>query len=70
MPIIDQELFVKCESCGWEAATGIRRTEEGLREDPPGERRITCSRCGESHVYGGDDYYHRTVEGDREIVDV
>lgn len=70
MPIIDQELFVECPSCGWEAATGIRRTEEILREDPPGERRITCSRCGERHVHDGDDYYHRTVERDREIVDV
>ena len=70
MPIIDQELFVECKACGWEAATGIRRTEDGLTEDPPGERRINCSRCGEQHVYSDDDYYHRTVAEDREIVDV
>ncbi|MDX1661351.1 MAG: hypothetical protein R3326_06130 [Gemmatimonadota bacterium] len=70
MPIIDQELFVRCEACAWEAATGIRRTEEELDEEPPGERRITCSRCGAERVYDGDDYYHRTVESDREIADV
>ena len=70
MPIIDQELFVRCKACGWEAATGIRRTEQGLRDDPPGERDVTCSRCGERHTYSGDDYYHRTVEHDRKLVDV
>lgn len=69
MPIIDEELFVHCRTCGWEAATGIRRTEEGLRDDPPGERRVTCARCGATHAYGNDDYYHRTVEADRELVD-
>lgn len=70
MPIIDQELFVKCRACGSEAATGIRRTEAALAEDPPGERRVTCSRCGARETYAGDDFYHRTVESDREIVDV
>lgn len=70
MPIIDQELFVECRACGREAATGIRRTEAGLIEDPPGERRITCSRCGARYVYGDADWYHRTVARDREIVDV
>lgn len=69
MAIIDQEIFVTCRSCGWEAATGIRRTEEGLDERPPGERAIVCHRCGESHVYDSGDFFHRTVEGDREIVD-
>ncbi|MDX1623880.1 MAG: hypothetical protein R3199_07845 [Gemmatimonadota bacterium] len=70
MPIIDQELFVACPVCGSEVATGIRRTEEELREDPPGERRFTCSRCGETRSHDGEDYYHRTVEHDRDIVDV
>lgn len=69
MPIIDEELFVECRRCGWEAATGIRRTERGLREDPPGERRVVCHRCGASAVYGDGDWYHRTVERDRELVD-
>lgn len=70
MPIIDEELFVRCRTCGWEAATGIRRTEAGLKADPPGKRRITCHRCGAEAIYGDSDYYHRTVEGDREKVDV
>jgi RNase P subunit RPR2 len=70
MPIIDEELFVRCRSCGWEAATGIRRTEEGLTADPPGERRITCHRCGTEATYGDADWFHRTVEQDREKVDV
>lgn len=70
MPIIDEELFVECRRCGWEAATGIRRTERGLREDPPGGRRVVCHRCGESAVYGDGDWYHRTVEWDRALVDV
>jgi hypothetical protein len=70
MPIIDEELFVTCVNCGWEAATGIRRTEEELSENPPGERRITCHRCGAARTYGNADYYHRTVAADRDRVDV
>lgn len=70
MAIIDQELFVECPTCGWEVATGIRRTEEELREKPPGERRFPCSRCGATSAYDEDDYYHRTVEADRGLVDV
>lgn len=70
MAIIDQELFVRCERCGAEAATGIRRTEAGLVERPPGRRRIVCHRCGHAGIYGDDAFYHRTVEADRERVDV
>lgn len=70
MPIIDEELFVRCRSCAWEAATGIRRTEDGLKAEPPGERRITCHRCGTEAMYGNADYFHRTVDWDREKVDV
>ena len=62
MPIIDEELFVRCRPCGHEAATGIRRTEAGLREDAPGDRSITCHRCGRRETYGNHDYYHRTVD--------
>jgi ribosomal protein L37E len=69
MAIIDQELFVRCERCGNEAATGIRRTEEGLREMPPGRRRIQCHRCGRAADYDGPAFYHRTVEADRARVD-
>ena len=70
MPIIDEELFVRCRTCGWEAATGIRRTAEGLHADPPGKRRIVCHRCGTEAIYRDADYFHRTVEWDREKVDV
>lgn len=70
MPIIDEELFVKCRRCDHEAATGIRRTEEGLRANPPGERTITCHRCGRREAYGDADYYHRTVAADSARVDV
>jgi len=70
MPIIDEELFVRCRTCGSEVATGIRRTEDGLGEAPPGGRAMVCHRCGSSHPYGDADYYHRTVEADRERVDV
>jgi RNase P subunit RPR2 len=70
MPIIDEELFVRCRNCGWEAATGIRRTERGLEEDPPGERSITCHRCGTITSYRDGEFYHRTVAADREQVDV
>ena len=68
MPIIDQELFVRCERCGSEAATGIRRTEDGLRERPPGSRRIHCHRCGRVAEYGNAAYYHRTVADDAKRV--
>lgn len=70
MAIIDEELFVHCRTCGWEAATGIRRTEDGLKQDPPGKRAIRCHRCGLIAEYGDVDYYHRTVASDRQHVDV
>jgi DNA-directed RNA polymerase subunit RPC12/RpoP len=69
MAIIDEELFVRCERCGSEVATGIRRTEQGLRERPPGRRRIVCHRCGHVGEYADAALYHRTVEGDRERVE-
>jgi len=69
MPIIDEELFVKCAACGHEAATGIRRTEAALVADPPGERAITCHRCGARRNYSGAAFYHRTVASNRARVD-
>ena len=69
MPIIDEELFVRCERCGREATTGIRRSEEGLRERPPGTRRIVCHRCGHVGTYGDGAWYHRTIAADRQRVD-
>lgn len=69
MAIIDQELLVRCERCGSEVATGIRRTEEGLREDPPGRRRIRCHRCGRTGAYEDRAFYHRTVDVDRAAVE-
>lgn len=65
MPIIDEELFVRCRRCSHEMATGIRRTEDGFRADPPGERLLTCHRCGDRAGYGDGDYHHRTVAADR-----
>ncbi len=70
MAIIDDELFVRCERCGSEVATGIRRTEQGLRERPPGRRKIKCHRCGRMGAYDDAAFYHRTIEADRERVDV
>jgi len=69
MPIIDEELFVRCRQCGHEAATGFRRTEAELTASPPGQRMITCHRCGTRGSYGDSDYYHRTVASDRGRVD-
>jgi hypothetical protein len=69
MAIIDEELFVRCERCGSEVATGIRRTERGLSERPPGLRRIRCHRCGRVGEYDDGGYYHRTVEADRARVE-
>lgn len=70
MPIIDEELFVRCRRCDWEAATGIRRTEAALADDPPAERRIVCHRCGHVDVYGPGDWYQRTVAGSQDRIDV
>lgn len=70
MPIIDEEMFVRCAVCGWEAATGFRQTEAALAASPPGERSIVCHRCGTRRTYQAGDYYHRTVASDREKVDV
>jgi DNA-directed RNA polymerase subunit RPC12/RpoP len=66
MTITDQELFVRCERCGSEVATGIRRTETGLAEKPPGRRRIRCHRCGRLGEYDDSAFYHRTLEGEGE----
>jgi len=66
MAIIDEELFVRCAHCGSEVATGIRRTELGLRESPPGCRKIQCHRCGRMGPYDDAAFYHRTVQTDRE----
>jgi hypothetical protein len=70
MAIIDEELFVRCERCGSEVATGIRRTEEALRDRSPGPRRIRCHRCGRLGGYDARAFYHRTVEADRDRVEV
>jgi ribosomal protein L37E len=70
MAIIDEELFVRCERCGSEATTGIRRTEADLVARPMGRRRITCHRCGHVAEYADGGFYHRTVEADRLRVDV
>jgi hypothetical protein len=64
MAIIDEELFVRCERCGSEVATGIRRSERGLSDRPPGPRRVRCHRCGRVGEYRNGSYYHRTVEAD------
>lgn len=69
MAIIDEELFVRCERCGSEVASGIRRTERGLSKQPPGRRRIHCHRCGKVAEYLDAAYYHRTVAADAERVD-
>ena len=68
MAIIDEELFIRCEGCGSEVATGIRRTQQSLSGQPPGRRRIRCHRCGEVGEYGNAVYYHRTVAADSERV--
>lgn len=69
MAIIDEELFVRCERCGSEVATGIRRTEAGLTERPPGRRKIQCHRCGRLGEYEDELFYHRTVETDSRRVE-
>jgi DNA-directed RNA polymerase subunit RPC12/RpoP len=66
MAIADQELFVRCERCGSEVATGIRRTEAGLAEKPPGRRKVRCHRCGRLGEYDDPAFYHRTIDVDRE----
>ena len=66
MAIADQELFVRCERCGSEVATGIRRTEAGLAEQPPGRRKVRCHRCGRFAEYDDPAFYHRTIDVDRE----
>lgn len=55
----DEELFVRCKSCGFAVATGIRaRASEVARtEIHPREHR--CPRCGAAHPYADEDYRHR-----------
>jgi DNA-directed RNA polymerase subunit RPC12/RpoP len=66
MRIADQEMFVRCERCGSEVATGIRRTEAGLAESPPGRRKVRCHRCGLAGEYDDPAFYHRLLEGGRD----
>jgi uncharacterized C2H2 Zn-finger protein len=63
----DRELFVRCRTCGFSIATGVRAGRVGARAvqpdgqtDPAGDaggrRRHRCPRCGAEHAYGGGDY--------------
>lgn len=52
----DEELFVRCRSCGWPVASGVRRRAGALARAAPGPREHRCPRCGAAHVYGPDEY--------------
>ena len=66
----DRELFVRCRTCGFSIATGIRAGRGGVASGPGngqanaagngGERREhRCPRCGAEHAYDGGDYSMR-----------
>ncbi|HEY7530327.1 MAG TPA: hypothetical protein VIC56_06595 [Gemmatimonadota bacterium] len=52
----DRELFVRCRTCGFPVATGIRAGRDVPAAADPDLREHRCPRCGAEHAYGGDDY--------------
>lgn len=53
----DRELFVRCRTCGFPIATGVRagRDDPGAPEGGS-TREHRCPRCGAEHEYAGGDY--------------
>jgi hypothetical protein len=55
----DEELFVRCKTCGFPVATGLRLPPGALEtaDLPPDAHR--CPRCGHAHEYTRGDHVHR-----------
>ena len=53
----DRELYVRCRTCGFSIATGVRaeRDDPGVPEGGS-TREHRCPRCGAEHGYAGGDY--------------
>lgn len=61
----DLELFVRCKSCGFALATGLRRRPD---EPPPETARAhRCPRCGATRSYGSADYGRRDQLADEDV---
>ncbi|MFN2432334.1 MAG: hypothetical protein ABR599_05870 [Gemmatimonadota bacterium] len=52
----DLELFVRCKSCGFPVATGLRRRPGEADAGAEQAREHRCPRCGENRPYAAGDY--------------
>ncbi|HEY7460712.1 MAG TPA: hypothetical protein VIC59_02395 [Gemmatimonadota bacterium] len=55
----DEELFVRCKTCGFPVATGLRVAPGDLETIEIAPRAHRCPRCGSAHVYEKRDYFYR-----------
>lgn len=53
----DQELYVRCKSCDFAIASGLRRDPRSSAT--PERRAHHCPRCGASRTYESGDYVRR-----------
>jgi hypothetical protein len=54
----DEELFVRCRTCGFPVAAGLRLPAGELEVAEIAPRAHRCPRCGHGHVYDKPDYFH------------
>ena len=54
----DEELFVRCKTCGFPVATGVRLPAGALEIADLATRAHRCPRCGHAHVYEKADHFH------------
>jgi uncharacterized C2H2 Zn-finger protein len=56
----DEELFVRCKTCGFPVASGMRLPVSDLEAAAIEPREHRCPRCGAAHVYEKTDYFYRS----------
>jgi hypothetical protein len=54
----DEELFVRCKTCGFPVATGVRLAVSALDVADLAPRAHRCPRCGNAHVYEKADHFY------------
>jgi hypothetical protein len=64
----DEELFVRCKTCGFPVATGLRLTPGDLETLETAPRAHRCPRCGIAHMYQkGDLFYRGPAEAGQQV---
>jgi hypothetical protein len=56
----DEELFVRCKTCRFPVATGLRIPRGALETADLAPSAHRCPRCGQAHVYTKADHVYRS----------